>query len=277
MGELRAGFIGLGDMGGPMAQRIIDAGFPTTLWARREASLDQFDRSRFTSASTPAELGASSDVVGVCVFRDEDVRSVLLGDDGVLAGMASGGIVLIHATVTVAVCEEVAAVAADRGIEVLDAPVSGARAASEAGTLTVMIGGNAAALDRALPVVKAYGRVISLMGRLGSGQKMKALNNVTGFCNGRIASLAVETGAALGLNPDAIMDVLRSGGAASFALDSIITRLLPDPEFRAHAATMIEKDTRLFQQYLREAGLPRSVLESLAEERIEHIVPDLAR
>jgi 3-hydroxyisobutyrate dehydrogenase len=273
MQDLRAGFIGLGDMGGPMAQRIIDAGIPTTLWARRDASLAAYDADRFTRAATPAEVGANSDVVGVCVFRDDDVRSVLLGEDGVLAGMAPGGVVLIHSTVTVAVCVEAAAAGRARGVDVLDAPVSGGRAGSEAGTLTVMVGGDAAAMERARPVLEAVGRVIRHMGAIGSGQKMKALNNVTGFCNGRIATIAIETGAELGLHPDAILDVLRSGGAASFALESIATRLLPDAEFRAHAATMIEKDTHLFQSYLREAGLPRSPLETLAEERIGHIVP----
>jgi 3-hydroxyisobutyrate dehydrogenase-like beta-hydroxyacid dehydrogenase len=277
MHDIRAGFIGLGDMGGPMAQRIIDAGFPTTLWARGQASLDPYDPTRFTRASTPAELGARSNVVGICVFNDDDVRAVLLGENGVLAGMAPGGVVLIHATVTVAVCEEVAAAATGKGVAVLDAPVSGARAASEAGTLTVMVGGDPVAMARALPVIQAYARVIRLMGRLGSGQKMKALNNVTGYCNGRIASIAVETGRALGLDADAILEILRSGGAASFALESIITRLLPDPDFRAHAATMIEKDTRLFQGYCRDAALPRSVMEVLAEERIAQIVPELAR
>lgn len=277
MNKVRAGFIGLGDMGGPMAQRIIDAGFPTTLWARRDASLAPYHPARFTRAATPAEVGVRSDVVGVCVFNDSDVRSVLLGEQGVLAGMQPGGVVLIHATVAAAICEEMAAAAASGGVEILDAPVSGARAAAEAGSLTVMVGGSALAMEKALPVLRSYGRVIRLMGPLGSGQRMKALNNVTGFCNGRIASIAIETGSALGLDPEAVLDVLRSGGAASFAIESIATRLLPDPEFRAHAATMIEKDTRLFQDYVREAGLPRSALEMLAEERIEQVVPDLRR
>jgi 3-hydroxyisobutyrate dehydrogenase-like beta-hydroxyacid dehydrogenase len=275
MEKIRAGFIGLGDMGGPMAQCIIDAGFPLTLWARRESSLEPYDRAKFTRAATPAELGSRSDVVGICVFRDDDVRSVLLGEDGVLAGMQPGGVVMIHATVTVAVCEEIAAAAAERGVELLDAPVSGARAGAEAGTLTVMVGGTAAAMDRAMPVIQSFGKVIRLMGPLGSGQRMKALNNVTGFCNGRIASIAVETGAALGLDPEAVLQILRSGGAASFSIESIATRLLPDPDFRAHAATMMEKDTRLFQSYARQAGLPHSILETLADQRIRQIVPEL--
>lgn len=275
MDQLKVGFVGLGDMGGAMAQRLIDQGFETTLWARRDASLDPFDPARFTRAATPAELGARSDVVGVCVFGDEDVRSVLLGREGVLAGMAPAGVVLIHATVTVGVCEAVAAAAVGRCVAVLDVPVSGARAAAVEGSLTLMVGGDATAMAKAMPVLRALGRVIRHMGPLGSGQKMKALNNVTGFCNGQIACLAIEAGAQLGLEPIAVMDVLRSGGAGSFAIESIITRLLPDPAFRRHAASMIEKDTGLFRGYCREAGLAPSLIEQLAEDRIAHIVPAL--
>lgn len=273
MQQLSVGFIGLGDMGGPMAQRIIDAGFPTTLWARRDASLAAYDPARFTRAATPAELGARSQVAGVCVFGDEDVRGVLLGPEGVLAGMAPGGVVMIHATVTVEVCAEIAEAAAARGVRVLDAPVSGARAGALAGTLTLMVGGDQDALEFARPVMQAVGGLIAHLGPLGAGQRMKALNNVLGFGTGRLASIAIEAGVALGLEAEAVIAVLRSGSAGSRALDSLAQRLIPDPEFRAHAATMVEKDTRLFQRYAREAGLAPGELERLAEQRIAQIVP----
>jgi 3-hydroxyisobutyrate dehydrogenase len=277
MDSLTAGFIGLGDMGLPIARRIVASGFPTTLWARREASLAGFEPSGFTRAHNPADLGARSRVVGICVFSDADVRDVLLGPQGVLAGMRPGGIVLIHSTVTARVCEDVAVAAAAHDIAILDAPVSGGSASAVAGTLTVMVGGDVEAMERARPVLESFARVIRHMGPLGSGQRMKALNNVTGFGNGRIASIAIEIGVALGLDGHAVMDVLRSGGAGSYAIDSIATALLPDPAFQAHAATMIEKDTRLFQLYREAAELPRSVLDQLAEERIARIVPALGK
>ncbi|OLT16446.1 hypothetical protein BJF78_14315 [Pseudonocardia sp. CNS-139] len=229
MTQVRVGFVGLGDIGGPMAQRLVDAGLPTTLWARRPATLDQYAPGTFHAAASRAELGARCDVVGVCVFGDDDVREVLLGADGVLAAMAPGAVVLIHSTVSPQVCAEAAAAGAERGVAVLDAPISGARAGAQQGTLTIMVGGDATAMERAMPALRAYGSVIRRMGGAGAGQTMKVLNNVLSASTGMLACLAVELGERLGLDHAAVLDVLRSGGAASASLESLATRLIPDP------------------------------------------------
>ena len=104
---IRAGFIGLGSQGAPMARRIVEAGYPLTIWARRQAALDAFADTTAQVAATPAELAAQSDVVGICVVADSDVEEVVLGSDGVLAGMAPGGIVAIHSTVHPDTCRKV--------------------------------------------------------------------------------------------------------------------------------------------------------------------------
>jgi 3-hydroxyisobutyrate dehydrogenase len=272
MGEtVRVGFIGLGDMGGAMALRIVNDGLPVTVWGRRSEALAEFPPDM--RAATRRELAERSDIVSICVFDDDGVRDVLLGPDGVLAWLAPGAVVLIHSTVSNTVCAEVAAAAERVAVAVLDAPVSGARPAAEAGTLTIMVGGPQDAFDRVLPLLRSYGRLVCRLGDLGSGQTMKVLNNVLNFANGRLASIAVETGMELGLEPDAVMDVLGASSGRSFSLESIRTKLLPDPDFTRHAATMVEKDTRLFREICREAGLSDTVLAELAGQRVGAMVP----
>jgi len=121
---MRVGFIGLGSQGGPMARRIVEGGYQTTLWARREATLEPYADTTAKTAGSPAELAAASDLVCLCVVGDDDVKEVLNGQTGVLAGLASGGIVAIHSTVHPDTCRQVAEAAAKQGISVIDAPVS---------------------------------------------------------------------------------------------------------------------------------------------------------
>jgi 3-hydroxyisobutyrate dehydrogenase len=269
----RVGFVGLGDIGAPMARRIRAAGFPTTLWARRPSTLDAFPELDFARAATPIEVGACSDVFGICVFDDNGLREVLLGPGGVLAGMAAGGVVLIHSTASVTVCAEIAEVAVTRGVAVLDAPVSGARAGAEAGTLTVMVGGDRAAYERALPVLRSVGSAVHLLGPLGSGQAMKVLNNVLYFATGRLAAVAIETGAALGMDVTAVTDVLRTASARSFSLDCMADQMRSDQQVTERSAAVIRKDTALFRALREEAGVERTPLDELAADRVRHPLP----
>src|SRR5246500_766347 len=170
---MHVGFIGLGSQGGPMAERIVEAGFPTTLWARRPASLEPYADTAAKTAGSPAELAAASDLVCLCVVGDDDVREVLYGQTGVLAGLAADGIVAIHSTVHPDTCREVAESAAKHGISVIDAPVSGGSPAAEAGTLLVMAGGDEDAVERCRPVFATYADPIVYLGPLGSGQVAK--------------------------------------------------------------------------------------------------------
>lgn len=274
--ENSIGFVGLGDMGGAIAHRIAAAGFPLTVWSRGVHSLRELGAQPYVAANSIQELGNRCDIVAICVFSDADVRNVVLGADGLLAAMSPDSILLIHSTVSVDLCCEIAALGASRGVHVLDAPVTGARAGAVNGTLTIMVGGDPSVRDRVTPLLMSYGRLIQWMGPIGSGQKMKVLNNVLGFATGRVASIAIETGVALGLDPASLVAVLESGSAASFALHSLINNMIPDPAYTAHAATMIAKDTELFQQVCRRDELLPTGLEQLAVDRITHPVPDVS-
>jgi 3-hydroxyisobutyrate dehydrogenase-like beta-hydroxyacid dehydrogenase len=260
-------------MGGAMVTRLLAAGLPTTLWARRAQSLRQFESDRFHAAASLAELGRRSDVVGICVFSDADVRQVVLGQDGVLEGLAEGSVLLIHSTVSVATCRELAGQAAKTGVDVIDAPVTGARARALAGDLVVLLGGEAAAIEKARPMLAAFAGATPHLGPLGSGQRMKALNNAVGNATGRIASLAIEIAAQLGLDPNWALEVLRTGSAHSAPMLSMYDRLMVDQEFADLAARMIAKDTALFKEMCAEAGVGSGALGELAGERVEHIVP----
>jgi 3-hydroxyisobutyrate dehydrogenase-like beta-hydroxyacid dehydrogenase len=271
--NIMIGFVGLGNLGSPMAQRIISTGFSTTLWARREASFAPFREGAYRRAASLRDLGQHSDVLCVCVVDDQDVRRVLLGDEGALSAMPRGGVVMIHSTIAVSTCRELAGEAATRDIAVVDAPMSGVAQDAADGTLVALVGGDEAACVRVTPILRCLSTTIHHMGPLGSGQMMKALNNVTSFCNGRIAVEAIETGSRLGLDVLSVIAALRAGGAASRMLDRIDERLRPDPPFRSHASMLIAKDTRVFEDIMTDAGMTASLLCDLAGQFAHHLVP----
>jgi 3-hydroxyisobutyrate dehydrogenase-like beta-hydroxyacid dehydrogenase len=171
--DLRVGFVGLGMQGAPMAHRVIAAGFPTTLWARRQTTLEPFAGTASQIVPSLPELGARSDMVCICVFADDDVEEVLTGADGILAGMQPGSLVAVHSTVSPHTCEALAVTAQACGVTLIDAPVSGSAPAAAAGRLLVMVGGGDAACERARPVLAAFGDPVIHVGPLGSGQLAK--------------------------------------------------------------------------------------------------------
>lgn len=218
---MRVGFIGLGSQGGPMARRIAQGGFETTLWARRQASLEPYADTPAKTASTPAELGARSDLVCLCVVGDDDVREVLDGENGVLAGLSEGGVVAIHSTVHPETCREIAEKAAAQGVSVIDAPVSGGGPAVAEGTLLVMVGGDDDVVARCRPVFETYADPIVHLGPLGAGQSTKILNNLLFSANLGSAVSTLELGESLGIPRDRLVEVLNRGSATSKAVGSI--------------------------------------------------------
>ncbi|MFI2840887.1 NAD(P)-dependent oxidoreductase [Mycolicibacterium sp. PDY-3] len=241
---MRVGFIGLGSQGGPMARRIVDSGYALTLWARRPASVEPYADTAAKVVSTPAELGANSDLVCLCVVGDDDVREVITGNDGVLAGMADGGIIAIHSTIHPETCREVSELAAVKGVSVIDAPVSGGGPAVQEGTLLVMVGGEEADVEKVRPVFATYADPIVHLGQLGSGQVAKILNNLLFTANLGAAMSTLELGEALGVPRERLCQVITRGSATSKALDSIaasggsLDRLAPI------AGALLQKDCR---------------------------------
>ncbi|MDT5011947.1 MAG: hypothetical protein QOH57_3564 [Mycobacterium sp.] len=250
---MRVGFIGLGSQGGPMARAIVDAGFETTLWARRPASLEAYRDTSAKVASTPAELGANSDLVCICVVGDADVEEVLCGDAGVLAGLREGGIVAVHSTIHPDTCRRLAEIAAAKNISVIDAPVSGGGPAAEQKRLLVMAGGDADVVERCRPVFEAYGSYVHL-GGIGSGQLTKLLNNLLFTANLSNAKTALDLGAALGLNVTSLGEVLVRGSANSSALASIASLGGSLDVIRDVAGGLLRKDIGLIVDIAEASG-----------------------
>jgi 3-hydroxyisobutyrate dehydrogenase len=241
---MRVGFIGLGSQGGPMARAIVDAGFDTTLWARRAASLEPYADTAAKTAESPAELGAASDLVCLCVVGDADVEEVVGGDNGVLAGMAEGGIIAIHSTVHPDTCRRLAETAAAKGVSLIDAPVSGGAPAVAEKRLLVMVGGDADVVERCRPVFESYGSHVHL-GPLGSGQVTKLLNNLLFTANLANAKTTLELGEALGVSATSLGEVLTRGSGNSSALGSIAAMGGSLDVLTQVAGALLQKDVRL--------------------------------
>ncbi|HLK41959.1 MAG TPA: NAD(P)-dependent oxidoreductase [Thermoleophilia bacterium] len=243
---VRAGFIGLGSQGAGMAERIIAEGVPTTLWARRSLALERF-AGQATFAADSVELGKRSDVVGICVTDGAAVFEVTMGPRGVLAGMAPGSVLAIHATIAPDECARVAAAAADGGVLVIDAPVSGGGAAAAAGQLTVYVGGPDEGVEAARPVLETYGDPVFHLGPLGSGLRTKLLNNALNAAHFALAHDAIALGTGLGLDRAALGEALRRGSGRSFSLEAYLAVGSFEP-IAGHVGPIMAKDIGLFER-----------------------------
>jgi 3-hydroxyisobutyrate dehydrogenase len=218
---MRIGFIGLGSQGGPMARRIVDAGHPTTLWARRPEALEPFSDTEATVAGSPAELAAASDLVCLCVVSDADVVEVVEGEKGVLAGLQPGSVIAVHSTVHPNTCRELAKKAGAHDVSVIDAPVSGGGPAASKGRLLVMVGGDAAVVERCRPIFETFADPVVHLGELGSGQTTKLLNNLLFTANLATAATALSLANELGVAPERLTEVVSRSSGNSFALNAI--------------------------------------------------------
>jgi 3-hydroxyisobutyrate dehydrogenase-like beta-hydroxyacid dehydrogenase len=254
MTKTRVGFIGVGSQGGPMARRIVEEGFPLTLWARRPASLAPYADTAAAIAATPAELGAASDVVGICVVADADVEDVLLRDDGVLAGMARGGVIAIHATIHPDTCQRLGAIAAGRGVAVVDAPVSGGGHMAAARQLLVMVGGDDDTVARCRPVFETFGDPVIHLGPLGSGQVAKLLNNFVFTAQIAVSLDTYSFARDLGVDRAALAEVLAHGSGGSKVAGIIAAMNFDISGMAQVAAGLLRKDVGLTLDVARAAG-----------------------
>ncbi len=236
----QVGFIGLGSQGGPMARRIVEGGFPLTLWARRAESLVPFADTAAETADSIAELGAACDHIGICVVDDAGVQAVC---DDLIPAMMTGSRIAIHSTIHPDLCRSLAAQAAARGIALLDAPVSGGGPGATAGTLTVMVGGDADALTAARPVFETFAGLIVLLGDVGAGQTAKLVNNTLMAANMALAHHTLGVGAALGIGHTALADLIKASSGRSFGLE--VYARLPTPQAFGHGGKLLAKDVSL--------------------------------
>lgn len=217
----RVAFLGLGVMGFPMAGHLASKGHEVTVWNRSPAKAEAWV-AKFggKSAPTARDAAAGAEFVMTCVGNDDDLRQVCTGPDGAFAGMSKGAIHVDHTTVSAQVTRELAKIAAAQGIAFVDAPVSGGQAGAENGVLSVMCGGEAAAYEKAEPVIAAYARICRLLGPSGAGQLTKMCNQIAiaGLVQGLSESLHFAEKA--GLSIPEVVEVISQGAAGSWQMQN---------------------------------------------------------
>ena len=248
-------FVGLGVMGFPMAGWLSGAGHSVTVYNRtREKAEACAGRYGGSVAGSLAEAAAGADIVFTCVGDDPDVREVVLGADGVLQAMRPGTVFVDHTTASADLAREIAEAGLERGIGCLDAPVSGGQAGAEQGTLTVMVGGEQDAYDRAEPVIAAYSKSVRLLGPAGSGQLTKMVNQIAiaGVVQGLAEALNFAVRA--GLDPAAVIDTISKGAAQSWQMENRWETMVADEFEFGFAVEWMRKDLRICLQEARGNG-----------------------
>jgi 3-hydroxyisobutyrate dehydrogenase len=256
---MRIGFIGLGTMGAPMAGRLLEAGHDVTVHNRtreREVPLAERGAAR---AATPRDAARGADLVITMVSDTPDVEAVLLGPEGAVHGLASGAVVIDMSTIAPSATRAMAAALAERGVSLLDAPVSGGSEGAHKGTLSIMVGGDATALDRVRDVLAALGTTITHVGPVGSGQVVKAMNQV--IIAGTYAAVAegIALALAAGVDVEAAHRAVMGGAAGSWVLAQRGPNMIRNEYPLGFRVRLHRKDLGIALESAREAGVPMPV------------------
>jgi 3-hydroxyisobutyrate dehydrogenase-like beta-hydroxyacid dehydrogenase len=260
---LSVAFLGLGVMGYPMAGHLARAGHRVTVYnrssSRAEAWAGEYGGRK---AATPCGAATGAAIVFVCVGNDDDLRSVVLGDDGAFAGMKAGNVLVDHTTASAAVARELHAAARERGLSFIDAPVSGGQAGAVNATLTIMCGGDATPFETIRPVAMAFAKAVTRVGESGAGQLAKMVNQiaVAGVVQGLAEAIAF--GQKAGLDMKQVLEVIGKGAAQSWQMDNRGTTMIDGRFDFGFAVDWMRKDLGLVLDEARRIGarLPATAL-----------------
>jgi len=259
-------FIGLGVMGFPMAGHLVArGGHEVTVYNRSRAKAEAWvAKHKGRSAETPAKAAEGAEIVLCCVGDDPDLREVTLGTSGAFQKMSKGAIFVDHTTASAKVARELAAEAKKRGFEFLDAPVSGGQAGAENGQLTVMVGGEPAAFERAKPVIANFAKAVTLLGPSGAGQLTKMVNQIC--IAGLVQGLAEGLNFALkaGLDAKLVLDVISKGAAQSWQMENRGKTMVDDKFDFGFAVDWMRKDLRICSETAKQNGAQLPVTQTVA-------------
>lgn len=241
----RVGFIGLGIMGAPMVRNLLGAGFEVVAWNRSAGRLAEAVAGGALRAGSPAEVAAQADVVITCVTASADVEAVMLGAGGVIEGVRPGAVVIDMSTISPEVTRAIAAQLEARGAALLDAPVSGGEQGAISGTLSIMVGGAADALERARPALEAMGRTITHCGPSGAGQTVKLCNQIAVVLNNLAMAEALLFCARSGVDPSVMLAAITQGAAGSWQLANLGPRVVARDFAPGFKVSLQQKDLRL--------------------------------
>lgn len=264
--QATVGFIGLGRMGGPMAGRLLAAGFPLLAYDVNPAALAAAAARGATPAASPAAVAAGAGIIITMLPHAAAVEQAVLGPGGVAAGARPGALLLDMSSSSPALTRRLAAQLADQGVEMLDAPVSGGVRGAEAGTLAIMVGGSAAAFARAQPVLGALGQNIRHVGGPGAGHALKAINNLLSATHLWSACEALVIGTRAGLDPQVMMEVINASTGRSGSTEVKLPRWVIPRRFEAGFTTeLMYKDICTALDLARDVQVP-AVLSALVRE-----------
>lgn len=256
----KIGFIGLGAMGLPMAKNLIKAGFDLTVYARRPEPSAEICALGARSASSPRAVAEQVEMVITIVTADPDVRAVILGEDGALAGAKAGGILVDMSTISPMTTQDIARVAQAKGVEVMDAPVSGGDTGARAGTLTIIAGGRKETFERCRPVFEAMGKNIFHVGGVGIGQVVKIANQVIGGTILAVVSEALVMGVKAGADPEVLRQVIGvSSGNSNLFQARVGDFMLKDQFQPGFMLDLMKKDVGLALEIGKALSVPMPV------------------
>ena len=250
------GFVGLGIMGRAMAANLVKADFDTVVWNRTASRADDLCEAGASWAESPAAVAESADIVMVCVSDTPDVEDVVFGDGGVRDGLRAGGLIIDHSTISPVATQEFARRIAELDAHWLDAPISGGSEGAANATLSIMVGGDSAQFDRAMPYFEAVGRTITHVGPQGSGQLVKAVNQILVVVNQLAASEALLLAEAGGLDLAAALRAVEGGAAGSWMLSNRGPQMIERDWRPGFTIDLQQKDLRIVLETADELGVP---------------------
>jgi 3-hydroxyisobutyrate dehydrogenase-like beta-hydroxyacid dehydrogenase len=243
---MRVSFVGLGVMGYPMAGYLANNNHDVVVYNRTTSKADAWCAEYHgAAAATPAAAAQLADIVFVCVGNDDDLRQVVLGDEGILAGISDGAVIVDHTTASANIAREIHSLAAERSIGFLDAPLSGGQAGAENGQLTIMVGGDEATFARAESVMDSYAKAITLIGPVGSGQLAKMVNQIciAGVVQGLAEGLSFAKKS--GLDPELVISAISKGAAQSWQMENRWQTMVDDKFDFGFAVDWMRKDLKI--------------------------------
>jgi 3-hydroxyisobutyrate dehydrogenase len=252
----RIGYIGLGIMGQGMAHNVLKAGFALTVWNRTASKAEALADAGARVAHSPRTLAEQSDIIISCVSDTPDVQAVLLGEEGAIHGAKPGSLVIDMSTISPQATREIAAALAERQIAMLDAPVSGGSEGAAKGTLSIMVGGAAADVERAMPVLQAMGKTITHVGESGAGQTVKLVNQILVVINMLAVSEALVFAQASGVDLDKALGAVTGGAAGSWMLANRGPQVLRRDWRPGFTIDLQQKDLRLVLEAADQLGVP---------------------
>jgi 3-hydroxyisobutyrate dehydrogenase len=252
----QVGFIGLGIMGCGMTRNLLKAGFDVTVWNRTASKMDELVTEGAQKAASPAELASLCDVIITCVSDTPDVEQVILGESGVIERIRPGSLVIDMSTISPKATRAIAAKLREKGVAMLDAPVSGGSEGAARGTLSIMVGGAAADFERAMPVFQAMGKTITHVGAQGAGQMVKLVNQVLVVVNMLAAGEALLLAQAGGLDLEKTVNAVAGGAAGSWMWSNRAPQVIRRDWRPGFTIDLQQKDLRLALEAAEELGIP---------------------